>query len=141
MTSCIQAAFSSGGGGGGATVTTQTTTPTDDQTTTSDVYVDVTNGSLTLADRDDGYCMITALCAIKNTNSANIGLAINYNSANQVFSVQKNETAGGEETVTVSAMDSLDGGTVKLTWRVSAGTGTISDDSTQSSRLFLFEVS
>ena len=141
MTSCIQAAFSSGGGGGGATVTTQTTTPTDDQTTTSDVYVDVTNGSLTLADRDDGYAFIQGQCAIKNTNSANIGLAINYNSANQVFSVQKNETAGGEETVTVSAMDSLDGGTVKLTWRVSAGTGTISDDSTQSSRLFLFEVS
>lgn len=125
----------------GATVTTQSITPTDDQTTTNEEYEDVANASLTLASRSNGYCMITALCAIKNTSSANIGLAINYNGANQVFAKQKNETAGGEETVTVSAMDSLDGGTVKLQWRVSTGTGTMSDDSTQSSRLFLFEVS
>ena len=33
--------------------------------------------------------MITGLCAIKNTEEANIGLAINYNGANQVFAKQE----------------------------------------------------
>ena len=142
MGSCNIVGAFSGGGGGGATVSTQSITPTDAQTTTSDSFVDVSNSSLTLATRTDGYALISTVMAIKNSvGTATMGLAINYNSSNQVFAKWICAGGTGEQTQCITAMDSLDGGLVKLQWRVSTGTGTITDSSPMSSKLFLFEVS
>jgi bifunctional N-acetylglucosamine-1-phosphate-uridyltransferase/glucosamine-1-phosphate-acetyltransferase GlmU-like protein len=141
LNNCIQAAFSSGGGGG-ATVTTQSITVTDEQTTTSSDFVEVTNSTLTLATRTDGYALISTVMAIGNSNStATMGLAINYDGANQVYAKWKQYANTGEQTQVITAMDELDGGSVSLQWRVSAGTGKIRDEAPMTSRLFLFEVS
>ena len=127
----------------GATVTTQSITPTSAQTTTSDSFTDVSNSSLTLANRSGGYALISTVMAIKNSDGdATMGLAINYDSSNQVFAKWICAGGTGEQTQCITAMDSLDGGTVKLQWRVSTGTGTITDDTSfMTSQLFLYEVS
>jgi len=126
----------------GATVTTQSITPTTGQTTTSDGFTDVLNSSLTLANRSGGYALISTVMAIANSNgAATMGLAINYDSSNQVFAKWICAGGTGEQTQCITAMDSLDSGTVKLQWRVSTGTGTITDETPMTSKLFLFEVS
>ena len=127
---------------GGATVSTQSITPTSLQTTTSSPYVDVTNGSLTLANRSGGSAFISAMISSAVSSvPANVGFGINYDSSLQTTQVLYLDHAGGEESMSVSAMDSLDGGVVKLQWRVSTGTATLVDTSLMSSRLFLYEVS
>jgi len=82
--------------------------------------------------------MISAHCS---PAPANIGFGINYDSSLQTTQVLYLDHAGGEESMSVSAMDSLDGGVVKLQWRISGGTATLINSSLMSSRLFLYEVS
>lgn len=127
---------------GGATVSTQSITPTTSQTTTSSPYVDVSNGSLTLANRSGGSAFISAMISAHASSvPANVGFGINYDSSLQTTQVLYLDHAGGEESMSVSAMDSLDGGVVKLQWRISSGTATLINSSLMSSRLFLYEVS
>tara|TARA_R100000963_G_C4618395_1_gene86623 strand:- start:235 stop:801 length:567 start_codon:yes stop_codon:yes gene_type:complete len=128
--------------GGGASVSTQTTTPTNGQTTTSATFVDVTNASITLPTRTNGFAFISAFASIHGSSAnTNIAIGIYHNGSLQETQTMRCADSLNEYPVSVTAMQALDGSVVKMQWKRNTGTATMVDTSILSSRLQTFEVS
>jgi len=132
----------SGGSGGGVTLTRQVITPTASQTTTSTSMDDLSNGSATLADREDGMALCIFFANIEmsdNSNQYQIGLEIdgtdqfitsNHSSANNVTG-----------NAIISQIFDTDGQTLQLRWKVAGGTATLAGQTTTMSKCVILEIS
>jgi hypothetical protein len=127
--------------GGGATVSTQTIVPSG-QTTTSTSPVDITNGSITLANRTNGKASwIMYISGRNQTDGENMQLGVNYNGADQEVVATTSRAGGTNGVFTIATTDDLDGGVIKGVWAVSSSTGQISSGGTANSQIHVFEVS
>ena len=137
----IQGAFSGGGGGGGATVTAQEISPTHGQTTTSTTIVDVSGGSIVLADETDGKAFCNFYANIENTDASN-----QYNIGFELDGVNKNVTSNHSPAnnltgnVSISQIFDTGGETLQLRWLTAGGTATLANDSYKLSRCVILEV-
>jgi len=127
---------------GGATVTTQDITPTNGQTETSTSFEDVANASITLPTRTGGVAFISAMATILCSAVTNVGIGIYHGGSLQEIQQLITNTALAEYSISVTAMQALDGSEVKMQWKGGTGTKTMVNVSDYySSRLQTYEVS
>jgi hypothetical protein len=127
----------------GATVTVQNASIANGSTTSSGVLVDVPGSSITLPNRVGGYAFLSACFVFNNSvANANIKLAIYNGGSATAVQVLRCYDASNEHSVSVTAMQPLDGSVVKCQYAINSSyTATVINISTNTSTFQSFEVS
>lgn len=127
----------------GATVTVQNASITNGSTTTSASLVDVPGSSITLPTRVGGYAFLSACFVFNNsTVNSNVKLAIYNGGSASAVQVLRCYDAFNEHSVSVTAMQALDGSVVKCQYAInSASTAMVINIPTNTSTFQSFEVS
>ena len=130
-------------GGGAPVVTVQNASITNGSTTTSGSLVDVPGSSITLPTRAGGYAFLSACFVFNNSAAnANIKLAIYNGGSATAVQVIRCYDASNEHSVSVTAMQPLDGSVVKCQYAINSSyTATVINISTNTSTFQSFECS